>query len=261
MKTPAENSGKVKTLIYDIETAYNVGAYFGRGYEANIAKVIQKGYVLGFAYKFLDEKKIHTCYIWDFPLYKKDPKNDINVIKKWIELVEQTHILVGWNSDRFDNRVMYGRLLIHKLPPLAMPQNFDVMKAVKRLAAFDSYKLDDVSESLGHGNKLKTDIDLWVDCIMGDKKAQKRMVRYNKRDVQVTELDYIDIAPHSKQHPNVANISNQPDVCKWCGENEGFVSNGNDYTKTGTYKRWQCKNCRGNNRSQKGEKNEKPRYV
>jgi DNA polymerase elongation subunit (family B) len=167
---------KAKTLTFDIETSMNLGGYFGRSYDVQIAKVIQKGFVFGFAYKWLDKPKIYSCYIWDFPLYKKEPKNDINVVKKWAELMQDTNVVVGWNSDKFDNRVMYGRLLIHKLPPLAMPQSFDVMKAVKKLAAYDSYKLNDVSESFGHGSKIETNIELWWDCLMGIKKAQRMMV-------------------------------------------------------------------------------------
>lgn len=249
------------TTTYDIETSLNLGGYFGKPYDVQIAKVIQKGFVFGFAWKYLDKPKIYSCYIWDFPLYKKDPKNDIEVVKKWVEIMERTDVVVGWNSDKFDNRVMYGRLLIHKLPPLAMPQSFDAMKALKRLAGYDSYKLDDVSEAFGHGNKIKTDIELWWECLLGNKKAQKEMVTYNRRDVEVTEKTYLDIRPHSKNHPNMANLLGQPDACRHCGKNEGFVFNGHDYTKTGKYQRFKCKACYSNNRSRTPLKGDKINYV
>jgi len=211
-----------KTITYDIETMFNIGTFFGRPYDVNIGKIIQKGYVLGFAWKYLDKKKIHTCYIWDFPLYKKDPKNDIEVIKKWRELMLDSQIVVGHNSDKFDNRVMYGRMMIHKLPPLALPLSVDTYKAAKKLAAYDSYKLDDISESFGYGNKIKTSIELWFDCMMGDQKAQKQMVKYNKRDVEVTEKVYLHLKPHITNHPNMATLQGTPDVCRSCGLNVGF---------------------------------------
>jgi len=251
----------VKTCTYDIETSMNLGGYFGKSYDVRIAKVIQKGFVFGFAYKFLDQKKIHTCYIWDFPLYKKDPKNDIEVIKKWQEIMMRTDVVVGWNSEKFDNRIMYGRSLVHKLPPTPMPQSFDVMKAVKKLAAYDSYKLDDVSESFGHGNKIETDIELWWECLLGNKKAQREMVRYNKRDVEVTELNYLDIRPHSQQHPNLANIAGRPDVCPRCGANEGFLAQGFRMTKTAKYRRWQCKSCWSYVSNRAAEKGERIEFV
>ena len=198
----------------------------------------------------MGKKQIHTCYIWDFPLYKKDPRNDIEVVKKWAELMKLTDIVVGWNSDRFDNRVMYGRLLIHKLPPVMLPQSVDVMKAFRKIAAYDSYKLDDVSDSLGHGRKRHTDIDLWYDCVMGDLKAQKNMVTYNKRDVEITELDYIDVMPHMANHPNMALLLGKPDGCRVCGGTE-FEGAGWKYTRTQKYRRFQCKNktCRAYNAS------------
>lgn len=155
---------------------------------------------------------------------------------------------VGWNNQKFDNRVMLGRALIHHLPPVAMPQSVDVMKAYRKLAAFDSYKLDDVSEMMGHGRKLHTNIDLWYDCVMGDLKAQKEMVKYNKRDVEVTELDYIDVMPHIRNHPHYALKEGQPDGCRICGHTE-FMFNGWEYTRTNKYRRFRCANCRANNSS------------
>jgi hypothetical protein len=164
--------------------------------------------------------------------------------------MESADIVVGWNSDKFDNRVMYGRALIHHLPPVAMPISVDIMKSYKKLAAYDSYKLNDVSESMGHGNKLHTDIDLWYDCVMDDVKAQKRMVKYNKRDVEVTELDYLDVLPHILNHPHTGLFEGKPASCRACGGTE-FEGAGWKYTRTQKYRRFQCKNqtCRAYNAS------------
>lgn len=245
-------------VVYDIETSLNLGGYFGPVYDVNIAKVIQKGFVLGFAWKYLHKPKIYSCYIWDFPLYKKEPRNDINVIKKWIEVMQNTPLVIGQNSDQFDNKVMYGRLLIHNLPPLAMPQTADTKKMVKRIARYDSNKLDDLMEQFGYGRKIKTDVDLWWNCMTGVKKAQQEMVRYNKRDVEGTERVYLHLLPHSQNHPNMANILERPDACPVCGAEEGMWAQGWRITKTGRYRRWQCKakGCYSNDR--KAAKTEKP---
>jgi hypothetical protein len=229
-------------VVWDLESAFNLGGYFGPTYDVNIAKVIQKGYVLGFAWKYVGKPRIYTCYIWDFPLYKKDPRNDINVIKKWIEVMSdpKLDLAIGQNSDSFDNKVMYGRLLIHNLPPLAMPATADTKKMVKRIARYDSNKLDDLAEQFGYGKKIKTDIDLWWDCMMGVKKAQKQMETYNKRDVEITEKVYLHLLPHSLNHPNMANLLDKPDACIRCGKNEGFSKGGFKYKTTGKYQRWNC---------------------
>jgi hypothetical protein len=81
---PKTNSARIITL--DIETSSRLGLFFGNTYKANIAKTVQEMYVFGFSWKPLG-KKVQSCYIWDFPLYKKDPTNDIEVVKKWVEVV------------------------------------------------------------------------------------------------------------------------------------------------------------------------------
>lgn len=248
-------------VIYDIETAMNLGGYFGPTYDVNIAKVIQRGFVMGFAWKYLNKPKIYSCYIWDFPLYKREPRNDINVIKKWVEVMKSTPLVIGQNSDSFDNKVMYGRLLIHNLPPLAMPATADTKKMVKRIARYDSNKLDDLAEQFGYGKKIKTDVDLWWDCMTGVKRAQRDMVRYNKRDVEITEKVYSHLLPHAQNHPNMANLMGRPKACPKCAI-EGFLwAQGTRYTKTGQYRRWQCKNCGSYVSSRKAEKIESPEFV
>jgi hypothetical protein len=256
-------SSPPRVLTFDIETAFHIGGYFGPTYDVNIAKVIQKGYVLGFAWKYSGKPRIYSCYIWDFPRYKREPRNDIEVIRKWRKVMSDptVHLVVGQTSISFDTKVMYGRLLIHNLAPLALPPQADTKKMVKSIARFDSNKLDDLAESFGYGKKHKTDADLWWDCMMGIKKAQKRMVEYNKRDVEITEKVYFHLLPHVTSHPNMAVIQGRPDACRHCGQNKGFIANGFDYTRTGKYRRWQCKNCRGNNRARKGEKIERPNNV
>lgn len=75
METPSSNRRGPKThLFYDIETAPALGLYFGRPYDVNIAKNIQREYVFGFAWQWNDRKKVESCYIWDFPEYNKPIK-------------------------------------------------------------------------------------------------------------------------------------------------------------------------------------------
>lgn len=251
------------TVTYDIETAMNLGGYFGPTWDVNIAKVIQKGFVLGFAWKYKDKPRIYSCYIWDFPLYKREPRNDIEVVKKWAEIMSDPNLAlrVGQNSDQFDDKVMYGRLLIHNLPPIALGASADTKKMVKRIARFDSNKLDDLAESFGYGKKIKTDADLWWDCMMGVKKAQAQMVKYNKRDVEITEKVYLHLLPHSQGHPNMANIAERPNACPKCASEEGMLAQGWRLTKTGRYRRYQCKACGSYVSERNQEKGERPKYV
>lgn len=250
-----------RRLVYDIETAFRIGGFFGPTYDVNVAKVIGEGYVMGFAWKFVGDKRVQSCYIWDFPRYKRQPQNDIEVIKKWRELMTNTDIVIGHNSDQFDNKVMTARMLVHRLPPLSMPQLVDTKKMVKRVARFDSNKLDDLGEALGLGRKIHTNVELWWGCMQGNPKSQKQMVKYNKQDVTLTEKLYQTLMPYDIRHPNVANIEDRPDACPKCGV-EGFMwAQGWRYTKTGRHQIFQCKSCSSKSTLRKAEKTDKPRFV
>lgn len=251
----------MKTLFYDIENAFNIGTYFGPKYDVQIARIIQSTYVFGFAYKWQGQKRVKAVYIWDFPRYKKEPRNDIEVVKAWRQLMLEADIIIGHNSDQFDNKVMNGRLMVHGLPPVALPQTVDTKKAVKRVARFDSNKLDDLSELFGHGRKIRTDEELWWDCMQGVKKAQKKMIEYNKRDVELTEQLYLKLLPHMAGHPNRANIEGRPDACPKCGIEGFLMAQGIRYTKSGQYRRFQCKGCGSYVSNRKVEKIQAPNYV
>ena len=272
-----------RVLVYDIETAAAIGLFFGKTYDANIAMTVQHEYVMGFAWQWLGESKVNTCYIWDFYGYNKPikPKDMFlssvleawderiqagskEVVRKWCELVKEAQIIVGHNSDQFDYRQMNGRVMQHKLPPIPKPLQVDTKKIAKRVGYYQSNKLDDLSKRFNHGGKLQHDgIEMWWKCMNGDKKAQRHMVKYNKIDVIKTRELYEDFKPYDERHPNMANLEDRPDACRLGCEGFGFVSAGWKYTRTGKYRRWQCKNdeCRAYNAGRKMEKGEKPEMV
>jgi len=261
MGRAAIRNGAARLCVYDVETSFNIGGYFGPVYDRHIAKVIQAHYVFGFAYKFVGERKTHSVYIWDFPRYRKEPRNDIEVIKAWAELMLNSDLVIGHNSDQFDNKVMMGRMLVHRLQPVPLPQSVDTKKVAKRVARFDSNKLDDLGELLGLGRKIHTNVDLWWDCMQGDAKAQRKMVRYNKQDVVLTEELYLAMMPYDTRHPNLANIIGRPDVCPKCESDAGMLAQGWRYTKTGKNRVFQCKSCWSKVTLRMGEKGTRPTYV
>ncbi|HET6925071.1 MAG TPA: ribonuclease H-like domain-containing protein [Candidatus Saccharimonadales bacterium] len=256
--------GAPRLCTYDIESSFNIGGYFGRPYDANISKVIQRFYVFGFAYKYMDERTVRTCYIWDFPLYKQDPRNDIEVVKKWQEVMAGVDYRIGHNSNSFDNQIMRGRVAIHRLPLQSEPENIDTLRMAKRVGRYDSYKLDDLGEMFGLGRKLHTDADLWWDCMQGVEKQMKRMVTYNKRDVALTEKLYkflMQYDPTAGGHRNRANIAERPGACPYCGVSGFMQSAGWKYTSISRYRQFMCGNCHRKSRSRTADKTDKPEYV
>lgn len=229
-----------KLVTVDIETSARIGLFFGNTYKANIAKVVQDMYIFGFSWKPY-KKKVQSCYVWDFPLYKKEPTNDIEVIKKWLEIVSEFDIVVGHNSRSFDDKVMMGRVISHRLPPPIPFATIDTKADLTRISRNDSNKLDDLGNNYGYGRKQETGgINLWWDCMQGDKKAQKKMVRYCERDVELTEKLYIHERPYIK-HPALNVVKGRPDACPRCGVSGRIVKSGK-YRSTSTqlYQWYRC---------------------
>jgi hypothetical protein len=258
---------KSRVLIYDIETAPAIGLFFGKPYDVNIAKIVQHEYVFGFAYKWLDEDKIHKCYIWDFPKYGQDLKsitgwtnNSIDVVKAWAELVKESDILIGHNSDQFDYKQMFGRLPLYRLPPVPKPQMIDTKKAAKQIGYYPSNSLDNLGAQLGTGRKLPHNdypnkIDLWWDCMNNKRKAKRHMVAYNLVDVKATEALYQLFRPYMTNHPNMKQIEGRPTDCAVSNcKDPGFWSQGLRHTRAASYQRWQCMKCKAYQPAQKGDR-------
>lgn len=250
-----------KTLIYDIETAPIVGTVWGK-YEQNLVWSIQDWYILCFSYRWLGERKRTVSVgLPDYKLYKKDPSNDLEVVRELHKLFNEADVVVAHNGNSFDQKKSQARMVLHGFDPPSPYQQVDTKLVARRNFNFTSNKLDDLGEYFGFGKKHKTDADLWRKCMAGDKAAFDYMRRYCDRDVELLEKVYLKMRSWDKQHPNMANLTNQPDVCPKCGSGKGFVGNGYDYTRTGQYQRFKCKACFGNVRSRTPEKGEKPEFV
>lgn len=250
-----------KILVYDIETAPAIGLFFGKTWDTSIAKVIQHEYVFGFAYKWVGERSVKSCYIWDFDDYHKDRKDPTNVLKRWSQLVSAADVIVGHNSDSFDYKQMFGRLVQYNLPPVAKPQTADTKKMAKQIGYYPSNKLDDLSERFGYGNKMHHQgIDLWWDCMQDEMKAKRKMVAYNKRDVELTEKLYLKFRPYSQTHPNMAVIDDRPGACPKCGKEGQMIGAGIIYSSV-PKQRWQCKSCGAYSRSRRTSPGIRSDYV
>ena len=48
-----------------------------------------------------------------------------------------------------------------------------------------------MAQSLGLGCKIKTDLDVWKKCMVGDKNALLYLEKYNQKDVVLLEQIYL----------------------------------------------------------------------
>jgi len=235
------NKESLKILLLDIETAPNLATVWGI-FEQNISlnQLLETSYVLCWSAKWYGSKEIM------FDSVQKSGK--VGVIKSIYKLLDVARIVVHYNGRRFDVPVLNKEFLLHKLPPPAPYKQIDLYQTVKKKFRFVSNKLAHITKQLGLPGKIKTDHQLWLDCMnakSGDiyHKAWMKMEKYNKRDVTELEKVYTIILPWIEDHPNVGMFTeSEKPACTNCGSTK-VQSRGNAYTKTNVYKRYQCSDC------------------
>ncbi len=236
----------MKILLYDIESAPNVARTWGR-WEQNVLDIEQDWYLLCFAYKWAHLKDTHTVGLPDFPLYKRDPTNDREVVKALWKLFDEADVLIAHHGDSFDYKKSRTRFIIHKLPPHSPVKNIDTKKLAKRFFGFDSNKLDELARQLGLERKAQTGgYELWKGCMSGDEKAWKTMRAYNKQDVIVLEQVWRALSAWTDGQPN-RNVyeDNPPLTCPRPNCGGALQTRGWSYTATGKKQRYCCTRCKG----------------
>lgn len=254
-----------RILIYDIETAPIIGAVWQK-YEANLVWTVQDWYMLCFAYRWLGEKKTYVVSQRDSGNYKPGSEDDSDVIRKLRQLFDEADIVVAHNGNNFDQKKTNARIAYWGMSPPAPYKQVDTLQAARRYFKFTSNKLDDLGEFLGVGRKLDTGgAKLWKGCMAGVAKDWKQMENYNKQDVVLLEKVYLKLKPWMTTHPNIARLSNRPEVCPRNGCDAKYLqSRGERVTNVSRFKRYQCQKCGAwcsSRLSVKEETDSKPLYT
>lgn len=169
----------------------------------------------------------------------KSPLEDKHIVLAMQSAFNQSDAVVGHNSCSFDIKWINARAMFHGLPPMKDIIQIDTKKIAKEKFYFNSNRLDYLGKFLKLGCKIKTDFKLWQDCMKGDAKAIKEMVRYNKQDVLLLEKVYLKLSPYVKTALNFNVVAGSTDKCPHCGSGS-LQKRGSGYTKTSTYERYQC---------------------
>lgn len=232
---------KPKILLFDIETAPNLGFTWGK-WEQNVIEFKEDWYMLTFAAKWLGSNKVIIKGLPDFPTYKKDRKNDRELVKSLWDLIDEADVIIAHNGDEFDVKKMNVRFMENGLKPPTPYQTIDTKKVAKKYFRWDSNKLDDLGQYLKLGRKMDTGgFELWQGCMNGDMKAWRKMLQYNKQDVILLEKVYLKLRPWMTNHPNV-NILSGTEGCPGCGSKE-LQRRGIRVTRTSQFQRYQCQSC------------------
>ena len=226
--------GHPRILTLDIETAPAVVETFSL-YDATIPihRVREPGYVLGFGYKWRGERKVGWV----------QTDGIANVALEARELLDQADIVVTYNGDKFDLRHLNREIWLAGETPPSPYKSIDLFRVVKRRFKLESNKLDFVAQQLGLGKKIATEYDLWRRCMAGDDLAWRKMARYCKQDVKLTEQLYDELLPWIPNHPHVGLwIDSNVRMCPTCGSHN-LTRQGVRHAVAVSYQRFQCQDC------------------
>lgn len=242
LMTRKQSMTRPRILFFDEETSPLLGYAF-QLYDTNIAHVVRNTHMMSFAWKWSDEKQVHVHSLPDYPLYKKDPYDDTALLKDLHALMESADIVVAHNGDKFDIKIANARFIEKGLEPLFKQTSIDTLKLAKKRFKFTSNKLTDLAKYAGFGAKKETGgIQLWVDCLNGNKKAWKKMCEYNKHDVVLLEKIYYWLKPWSDLAYNMNVYQESVYACPECGSHK-VHKRGFHFTRTSKHQRFQCNDC------------------
>ena len=194
----------------------------------------------------------------DYQGYKNGSEDDSKLVKELWGLLDRADIVVAQNGDKFDIKKINARFAYYRLPPPSPYRTVDTLKVARKYFAFSSNKLDHLGQFLQLGRKMEHEgFPLWRRCMLGDKKAWKKMKAYNRQDVLLLEKVYYRFLPWISNHPNMA-MYNEGKVCPKCSSDKGFKRGGFYTNKTTQYQVWRCKNCGGQARTTLNLRENKP---
>ena len=151
-------------LIYDIETTLLALWDFSLGKSVLRHGQMMKGYfsrthIICITYQWLGEKKAHAL-TWGNSI-----EDEIQMIKDFDKLVKSADVIIGKNSNRFDNKHINTQKIWW--PEIGMDPSWlykcdDLERQMRRYLYLPSYSLDYFSEQLGLGGKRKMEFSDWT---------------------------------------------------------------------------------------------------
>lgn len=230
---------KPKILTIDIETA-PLEVYAWGLFDQNIGlNMIKKDWsIMSFAAKWLDAKEVIQVDV--------GRQSERRLLNHLWQLMDDADIIVGQNSQKFDVKKINARFIQHGMKPPSSFQQIDTLKLAKKSFAFTSNKLEYMSDKLcAKYKKLQhkafPGMELWTECLKGNKKAWSAMAEYNIFDVLATEELYKKLAPWGVGINFNVYYGDENARCT-CGSSD-FSKNGYAYSSTGRFQRFQCKKC------------------
>lgn len=249
MKKSKKHDGP-KVLIFDIETR-PILAYVWDLWDQNIAlnQVVEDWNVLSWSAKWLHEGPNKIMY-----KDRRNCKSDKHLIKGIHKLLDEADVVITQNGIRFDVKKLNARFIQHDMKPPSSYKHIDTCEIAKRKFGFTSNKLEYLTDKLckkykKSKHKKFAGMELWTQCLKGNKEAWDEMEKYNKYDVLSLEELFNVVIPWDNRINFNLYTDSIDHICK-CGSKE-FKKQGYAYTGAAKYQRYKCKQCGCESRDRK----------
>lgn len=231
---------QAKVLILDIETS-PMKAWVWRRWRENIYidQTIQEWYMLSWSGKWLGSTEAFGYVLTPEEISKED---DFRILKELHDALNEADIVVAHNGKRFDIPKINTRFILSGLTPTSPYKQIDTLDVAKKQFGFSSNSLDAIATFFGFDNKDPHDFMLWKECLEGDAASLERLLKYNKKDVEILEQVYLKMRPWIKNHPNV-NVILDTQTCPHCGGTSMEKLQSTYSTQHYQYPVYKCSKC------------------
>lgn len=172
-------------LYIDLEISKSL--YFNYGVKVssqylNTEDLYKPRYVICWAASYVGSNTI-----WSDCVTPKEAKkwSDARILPRLRELMESADIIAGHNIDRFDLKHANARFLLNNIEPIIGKKTHDTLKIARSKFAFESNKLDYISQVLGFRPKDDIRNSDWLKIVTsGDEATLKKVNKYCRGDVR-----------------------------------------------------------------------------
>src|SRR5258708_7488601 len=101
-------------------------------YDANILRIEQPSKILCISWKHLGEEETHCKAICDYKGYKAGIIDDEKLVRDAWEILDNSDVICGQNSDKFDIKKLQARFLAYNLGAPSDYAKIDTLKEAKK---------------------------------------------------------------------------------------------------------------------------------
>jgi hypothetical protein len=192
-----------------------------------------------------------------YPEYAGGKNDDVErkLVESLWHILDEADIVIAHNAKRFDVKKANAKFVEYGLQEPSPYKVVDTLLIAKAKFAFTSNKLDYITKLLEGKGKLATNMQLWIDCMNGDKTAWQNMIEYNKVDVtELTDI-YLKLRSWDSRAPNIATFYDDDKMrCVSCGSTKLVKEDMPARTGLSVFDCYRCQCCGKLSRDRKNKR-------